>query len=236
MGRCRHRVIARHNDRLFSTPMNLSTLSSLFGRPPRGLLVEDNALVRDVMAPSPDDGGYTVLRAESGPMDLVRPSSGDRVYIIVSDPTMPAMDGLTLIHMGPIQMAQERRPGLPAVLLIGNAGDAAALAVAEDLSGGISVMRRPVPGAQPSDRANALLGPGNLAAGASRRGGTRFATCVHAIPVSVAPMDRTVSLTQGPAVEPNRFRSLRTGTQPGEYAFAWRDFRQVALVKRATCP
>jgi CheY-like chemotaxis protein len=74
------------------------------------------------------------------------------VDIIVSDLTMPVMDGVTLIRL-----AQERRPDLPAVLLTGYAGDGAALAVGSAVSGTFSLLRKPVSGVQLVDRINALL-------------------------------------------------------------------------------
>lgn len=70
----------------------------------------------------------------------------------VSDPTMPAMDGLTLIRT-----AQERHPGLPAMLLTGYAGDGAALAVGGAISGTFSLLRKPVSGKQLVDRIDAPL-------------------------------------------------------------------------------
>ncbi len=116
------------------------------------LLVDDDAIVRDVLALSLEDSGYCVVAVESGSAALVRLESGECVDIIVSDLTMPAMDGLTLIRA-----AQERMPGLPAVLLTGYAGDGATLAVGGALSGAFSLLRKPVTGTQLLDRINALL-------------------------------------------------------------------------------
>jgi len=116
------------------------------------LLVDDDAIVRDVLALSLEDSGYAVWPAESGAAALTRLASGERVDIIVSDLTMPAMDGLTLIRA-----AQERRPNLPAILLTGYAGDGASLAVGGAISGTFSLLRKPVSGTQLVDRINALL-------------------------------------------------------------------------------
>jgi PAS domain S-box-containing protein len=116
------------------------------------LLVDDDAIVRDVLTLSLEDAGYTVMAVESGSAALIRLEAPGRVDIIVSDLTMPSMDGLTLIRA-----AQERRPGLPAVLLTGYAGDGAALAVGGAISGTFSLLRKPVSGTQLADRINALL-------------------------------------------------------------------------------
>ncbi|MEA2773675.1 MAG: hypothetical protein QOD93_6637, partial [Acetobacteraceae bacterium] len=111
-----------------------------------------DAIVRDVLTLSLEDAGYIVLPADSGAAALRRLTLGERVDIIVSDLTMPAMDGLTLIRA-----AQQRQPGLPAVLLTGYAGDGAALAVGGAISGAFSLLRKPVTGTQLVDRINALL-------------------------------------------------------------------------------
>jgi PAS domain S-box-containing protein len=125
------------------------------------LLVDDDALVCDVLAASLEDAGYTVLRSASGKLALARLAAGERVDIIVSDLTMPGMDGLALIRA-----AQQQRPGLPAVLLTGYAGDGAALAVGGALSGSFSLLRKPVSGTQLADRITGLLASRNVPAGA----------------------------------------------------------------------
>ncbi|HEY4174435.1 MAG TPA: PAS domain S-box protein [Rhodopila sp.] len=119
---------------------------------PHVLLVDDDAIVREVLALSLEDAGHVVWPADSGAAALGRLAAGERVDIIVSDLTMPGMDGLALIRA-----AQERRPGLPAVLLTGYAGDGAALAVGGAISGTFSLLRKPVTGMQLADRINALL-------------------------------------------------------------------------------
>jgi signal transduction histidine kinase/CheY-like chemotaxis protein len=116
------------------------------------LLVDDDAIVREVLTLSLEDAGHVVLSADSGAAALDRLASGERVDVIVSDLTMPGMDGLALIRA-----AQERRPGLPAVLLTGYAGDGAALAVGGAISGAFSLLRKPVTGVQLADRINALM-------------------------------------------------------------------------------
>ena len=116
------------------------------------MLVDDDAIVRDVLTLSLEDAGYSVHAADGGGAAMAWLELGDRVDIIVSDLTMPAMDGLTLIRL-----VQERRPNLPAVLLTGYAGDGAAIAVGGAISGSFSLLRKPVSGTQLVDRINALL-------------------------------------------------------------------------------
>jgi hypothetical protein len=54
-------------------------------------------------------------------------------------------------------MAQIGRPGLPAILLTGFAGDTTALAVTGAMSGSFSLVRKPVTGAHLGERVSALL-------------------------------------------------------------------------------
>ena len=116
------------------------------------LLVDDDAVVRDVLMLSLEDAGYTVRAASSGQAALDLLSSGVQIDIIVSDLTMSMMDGLTLI-----KTAQEQFPDLPAVLLTGYAGDGASLAVGSAISGTFSLLRKPVLGTQLADHISALL-------------------------------------------------------------------------------
>jgi PAS domain S-box-containing protein len=124
------------------------------------LLVDDDAVVCDVLTASLEDAGYAVLRSATGPSALARLAGGARVDVIVSDLTMPGMDGLTVIRT-----VQQQRPGLPAVLLTGYAGDGAALAVGGALSGSFSLLRKPVSGTQLADRIAGLLASRNVPAG-----------------------------------------------------------------------
>jgi PAS domain S-box-containing protein len=116
------------------------------------LLVDDDPIVRDVLRLSLEDAAYTVHTAESGAAALAWLEAGQPMDIIVSDLTMPGMDGLALIRA-----MQERRPNLPAILLSGYVGDGAALAIGGALSGTFSLLRKPVSGTQLADRISALL-------------------------------------------------------------------------------
>jgi CheY-like chemotaxis protein len=119
---------------------------------PRVLLVDDDATVREVLSVSLADAGYAVLAADGGRAALDRMATGERVDIVVSDLTMPGMDGLELIRA-----VHERWPFLPAVLLTGYVGDGATLAVGGAINGPFSLLRKPVTGMELADRINALL-------------------------------------------------------------------------------
>jgi CheY-like chemotaxis protein len=119
---------------------------------PRVLLVDDDAIVRDVLTLSLEDAGFAVCAADSGAAALAWVARGEPLDIMISDLTMPGIDGLMMIRA-----IQERRPNLPAILLTGYAGDGAALAVGGAISGSFSLLRKPVSSTQLIDRVNALL-------------------------------------------------------------------------------
>lgn len=75
----------------------------------RVLLVDDEALVCELMAERLEDAGHAVLSAGSGLEALESPDAGEAVYLLASDFSMLGMDGLALTRE-----AQRRRPGLPA--------------------------------------------------------------------------------------------------------------------------
>ena len=118
----------------------------------RVLLVDDEDLLREVLAEQLDEAGYGVLVAANGNEALALLAAGEAVDVLVTDLSMPGMDGLAVIRA-----AQERRPGLPAVLLTGYAGDGAALAVGGAVSGSFSLLRKPIRLHDLIDRIQSLL-------------------------------------------------------------------------------
>jgi PAS domain S-box-containing protein len=119
---------------------------------PAVLLADDDPIVRKVLAAALEDAGYAVMSAGDGTEALALLQQSARIDILVSDLTMPGMDGLTLIRE-----SQALRPGLPAVLLTGYAGDGAALAIGGAIAGTFSLLRKPIAGAQLVDRISGLL-------------------------------------------------------------------------------
>ncbi len=113
----------------------------------RVLLVEDDAPVRATLAEQLQELGFRVLAAADGAAALTALMGGAEVAMLVSDLTMPGMDGVALIRA-----AQRMRPGLPAILLTGYAGGGAALDTAEGLDGPVSLMQKPVSATQLADR------------------------------------------------------------------------------------
>lgn len=78
------------------------------------LLVDDDVMVREITADQLGLEGYTVTSLPSGLAVLDALRSGLEVDILISDLSMPGMDGVTTIAE-----AQKIKPGLPAILLTG---------------------------------------------------------------------------------------------------------------------
>jgi CheY-like chemotaxis protein len=122
------------------------------GRRPCVLLVDDEPVVREVLAAELGEAGYEVAESENGESALKLLDRGSEVDILVTDLAMPGIDGVALIRA-----AQGRRPGLPAILITGYAGDAAVLAVGTTVGGAYALLRKPVTAAQLADQVAASL-------------------------------------------------------------------------------
>jgi CheY-like chemotaxis protein len=118
----------------------------------RVLLVDDQDAVREVLEMSLRDAGYSVLAASNGIEALALLSAGDRADAVVTDLSMPGMDGLALIRA-----VHAQHPKMPAILLTGYTGEGAALAVGQSVGGPFALLRKPVHGQQLVDCLAALL-------------------------------------------------------------------------------
>ncbi|WP_437161468.1 ATP-binding protein [Falsiroseomonas sp. E2-1-a20] len=100
--------------KLVEKPRTSSTMAT---RPLRILLVDDDALVRNFLAESLADQGFSVLRTSSGDGALALLSAGEQPDVLVTDYGMPGTNGLALIESvrGSPSLAR-----LPALLLTGN--------------------------------------------------------------------------------------------------------------------
>jgi PAS domain S-box-containing protein len=117
----------------------------------RVLLVDDEAMIREVLAQQLAEAGFDVLTAASGG-EALAVTENQGVDAVITDLSMPGVDGLAVIRG-----MQTRFPGLPAILLTGYAGDETALALSGAMSGAFSLMRKPVTEVQLLDRLRALL-------------------------------------------------------------------------------
>ena len=121
------------------------------------LLADDDAHVRTVLGQELEAAGYRVLLAADGQAALALLDQGATIDLIVSDLSMPGIDGVSLIGE-----MQGRRPGLPAILLTGFATETTALAASSAAHGVFSLLRKPVSGTELAERVAILLaaGPG----------------------------------------------------------------------------
>ncbi|MGG5819037.1 PAS domain-containing protein [Falsiroseomonas sp. HW251] len=116
------------------------------------MVVDDEALVREITVESLAAAGFGTVSVGSGPEALELLDAGTTVDVLVSDLSMPRMDGVALIRE-----TQRRRPGLPAILLTGFATDMAELAVGGAISGSFSLLRKPIDTHALVDRISVLL-------------------------------------------------------------------------------
>lgn len=127
-------------------------LRVLPGKARRILLVDDEDTIREILRGELTDAGFDVVDASSGALALASIEAGENVDLLVSDLSMPNMDGLTLIRA-----VQAKCKSLPAILLTGYAGDAATLAIGDPASGSICLLRKPISGSELVDRAAMML-------------------------------------------------------------------------------
>jgi signal transduction histidine kinase/CheY-like chemotaxis protein len=118
----------------------------------RILLVDDEAMIRETLAAALEEAGYSVLVAGGGAEALELLRSPASIDVLVTDLSMPGIDGLTVIRH-----AQRERAALPVVLLTGYTGHGAQLAVGGLVRGAFALVRKPVTAAQLADRIEALL-------------------------------------------------------------------------------
>ena len=113
------------------------------------LVVDDDAMVREVLVGEMTELGYRVSEACDGLEALAQIDDGATVDLLISDFAMPGMNGLVLI-----QEARRRRPDLRVLLLTGYA-DASVRLAAE--AGRTALLRKPVTCAALAQGAATLL-------------------------------------------------------------------------------
>jgi len=103
----------------------------------RILVVDDDDLVREMVAGELESEGFATLVASGGLEAIALLEAGEIVDAMVSDLSMPGMNGLTTISK-----ARALRPRLPCFLLTGYAGERAALSA----ENAFTLVRKPVTG------------------------------------------------------------------------------------------
>ena len=123
-------------------------------RSARVLLVDDDAMVRGMLARQLEELGYDVLQASDGLAGLAWLDRGERMDLLVTDFSMPGMNGLALTRE-----ARRRQAALPVLLLTGYADANAKLDVAAMQDEALVLLRKPVSGDELAQHAATLLTP-----------------------------------------------------------------------------
>jgi PAS domain S-box-containing protein len=107
--------------------------------PGRLLVVDDDPLVLETMVLLMEAEGHAVVPAKNGAEAVARLHKGERVDLLVTDLSMPGMDGLELV-----QEVRRFQPGLRAIIVTGFATDALESALSGKLAAGVTLLRKPV--------------------------------------------------------------------------------------------
>jgi CheY-like chemotaxis protein len=134
-------------------PKDLSRgFAAAVGERRRVLLVDDDELVREVLMASLEDAGFLILEAEDATNALALLDAGAEVDALLTDFSMPGMDGLDLIRE-----VHTRKPDLPAILLTGHVGEVTVQAVHRQRSDRFTLLQKPMKPAQIAERLAALI-------------------------------------------------------------------------------
>jgi CheY-like chemotaxis protein len=121
------------------------------------MLVDDEPEVLAVLAAGLRERGHSVVAAGGGLEALGALASDPMVELLVTDLSMPGIDGLKLI-----EEVRRLRPGLPAVLVTGFVAEAEDVLEQAAEAGPMAVLRKPVTAETLSARISALLVPQKL--------------------------------------------------------------------------
>ncbi|CAN7435470.1 response regulator [Phenylobacterium sp. LjRoot219] len=139
-------------DANLAPPPTDSTRESAAAVGRRVLMVDDDELVREMLMASLEDAGFVILEAEDAANALALLDQGAEVDALLTDFSMPGMDGLDLIRE-----VHARKPDLPAILLTGHVGEVAAQAVHRQRSDRFTLLQKPMKPAQIAERLAALI-------------------------------------------------------------------------------
>jgi CheY-like chemotaxis protein len=118
----------------------------------RVLVVDDDEQVRDGLMSALQDAGFVALGAESGGAALGQLDQGAEVDALITDFSMPGLNGLDLIRE-----FHARRPGLPAILLTGHVQDVSSGAFDRLQDEPFTLLHKPMPPARVAERLAELM-------------------------------------------------------------------------------
>jgi signal transduction histidine kinase/ActR/RegA family two-component response regulator len=105
----------------------------------RVLVVDDNDQSRELISESLGDAGFKVFQAGSGAEALSVIRGGLEIDLLLTDLSMPRMNGIQLIGA-----LRDIIPRLPAIVLTGNTDAVANLAIEDEVGGSCLVLVKPV--------------------------------------------------------------------------------------------
>jgi PAS domain S-box-containing protein len=116
------------------------------------LVADDDQMVRDTLVRELQERGYSVLQASDGLSALECLDKGAGVDLLITDYSMPGMNGLVLA-----EEVRRRHARMPVLLLTGYADANVRNDVEAMQDGAISLLRKPVPADELAHHAAALL-------------------------------------------------------------------------------
>jgi CheY-like chemotaxis protein len=127
-----------------STPTTAPMPVALTQAAPRGsnttvLVVDDNRQTRELICEWLNACHFEVHQAASGEAALATMESGLEIDMLLTDFSMPGMNGIELAHA-----VRKRTPGQPVIILTGNTGEIAIDAIGEAAGGACTVLQKPI--------------------------------------------------------------------------------------------
>jgi signal transduction histidine kinase/CheY-like chemotaxis protein len=118
----------------------------------RILIVDDDPLIREGLISSFQDLGFVALGAEDAYCALAHLDHDAGIDALVTDFSMPGMNGLDLIHA-----IRARKPGLPAILLTGHVSEVASEGFDRLRGEPFALLYKPMPPARVAERLAAVM-------------------------------------------------------------------------------
>ena len=127
-----------------STPTTAPMPVALTQAEPQGsnttvLVVDDNRQTRELICEWLSECDFEVHQAASGEAALATMEGGLEIDMLLTDFSMPGMNGIELAHA-----VRKRTPGQPVIILTGNTGEIAIDAIGKTVGGACTVLQKPI--------------------------------------------------------------------------------------------